>query len=95
MSDGTVNKALKLLGFGDKMVAHGFRALARTTIREDLNFESEVIEKQLAHETGGSLGAAYDRTQFLNKRIEMMQAWADYLEQKSASGKPSHREKNK
>ncbi len=37
MSDGTVNKAIKRLGFGEKMVAHGFRALARTTIRECVN----------------------------------------------------------
>ena len=42
MSDGTVNKALKSLGFGEDMVAHGFRALARTTIREKLGYEAEV-----------------------------------------------------
>ncbi|OIN56452.1 integrase [Arsenicibacter rosenii] len=79
MSDATVNKAIKLLGFGEKMVAHGFRALARTTIREKLGYESEIIEKQLAHEPSNSLRGAYDRTQFLDKRKIMMQDWADYL----------------
>ncbi len=80
MSDGTVNKAIKRLGFGEDMVAHGFRALARTTIREQLDYDSEVIEKQLAHKSSGSLGEAYDRTQFITKRKKMMQDWADYVD---------------
>jgi integrase len=80
MSDGTVNKAIKSMGYGKDMVAHGFRALARTTIREKLKFDSEVIERQLAHKASGALGEAYDRTQFLDERAEMMQEWADYLE---------------
>lgn len=79
MSDGTVNKALQRLGFGEDMVAHGFRALARTTIRENLGYDSEIIEKQLAHKTKNALGEAYDRTQFLKERKTMMQDWADYL----------------
>jgi integrase len=80
MSDGTVNRALKRLGYGQNMVAHGFRALARTTIREKLGYDSEIIEKQLAHRTRNPLGEAYDRTQFLDKRRKMMQHWADYLD---------------
>ena len=79
MSDGTVNKAIKRLGFGHEMVAHGVRALARTTIREQLNYDSEVIERQLAHKASGALGEAYDRTQFLEERKKMMQDWADFL----------------
>ena len=80
MSDGTVNKAIKRLGYGKDMVAHGFRALARTTIREKLKYDSEIIEKQLAHKTKNPLGEAYDRTQFLPERIEMMGAWAGYVD---------------
>lgn len=80
MSDGTVNKAIKRLGFGQFMVAHGFRALARTTIREKLKYDSEIIEKQLAHKTKNPLGEAYDRTQFLDDRKVMMQAWANYVD---------------
>jgi integrase len=80
MSDGTVNKAIKRLGYGKDMVAHGFRALARTTIREKLNYDSEIIERQLAHKASGPLGEAYDRTQFLDKRTVMMQEWADYID---------------
>jgi integrase len=80
MSDGTVNKAIQRLGFGDDMVAHGVRALARTVIREELGYDSEVIEKQLAHKPKNPLGEAYDRTQFLSERKKMMQEWADYLD---------------
>jgi integrase len=91
MSDGTVNKAIKRLGFGKDMVAHGFRALARTTIREKLGYDSEVIEKQLAHRSAGSLGEAYDRTQFLKERRRMMQDWADYINAVSCTNKVSRK----
>jgi len=87
ISDGTVNKAIRNLGFGSDMVAHGFRALARTTIREKLRYDSEIIERQLAHKASGALGEAYDRTQFLEERIKMMQDWADYLDALGAHGK--------
>lgn len=87
MSDGTVNKAIKRLGYGKDMVAHGFRALARTTIREKLGYDSEVIEKQLAHKSPGPLGEAYDRTQFLDERKKMMQEWANYLDVVASEGK--------
>jgi len=81
MSDGTVNKALKTLGYGGRMVAHGFRALARTAIREKLKYDSEYIEKQLSHVSREVLGEAYDRTQHMEERTQMMQDWSDYLEQ--------------
>ncbi len=87
MSDGTVNKAIKRLGYGKDMVAHGFRALARTTIREKLGYDSEIIERQLAHKASGPLGEAYDRTQFLPERIKMMQEWANYLDAVASEGK--------
>lgn len=86
MSDGTVNKAIKNLGYGQDMVAHGFRPLARTTIREKLRYDSEIIEKQLAHKTRNPLGEAYDRTQFLDERRKMMQDWADYVDSLAVGG---------
>lgn len=83
MSNGTVLVALKKLGFGGRMTAHGFRALARTAIREELEYDPDVIEAALAHKPLGALGAAYDRSIFINKRKEMMQAWADYIDRKA------------
>ncbi|MBW8844333.1 MAG: integrase arm-type DNA-binding domain-containing protein [Burkholderiales bacterium] len=81
MSENTVRSALRRLGYAnDEMTAHGFRAMARTMLAERLNFAPEVIEAQLAHAVADALGRAYNRTQYLDQRIAMMQAWADYLD---------------
>lgn len=80
MSNNTILKALERMGYKGVMTGHGFRALARTAIREQLKYDSEVIEKQLAHKTTNPLGEAYDRTKFLDERKLMMQDWADYLD---------------
>ena len=86
MSDGTVRVALHKLGFKDRMTAHGFRALARTTIREKLHYDPDVIECQLAHKAAGPLGEAYNRAQFIEKRTIMMQEWSDYIDQLATHG---------
>ncbi len=80
MSRDTLSKAVRALGFQGQHTAHGFRALARTAIREKLNYDSEIIERQLAHAPNTSLGRAYDRTQFIDQRTVMMQDWANYLD---------------
>ena len=82
MSDNTVNAALRAMGFGaDEVVHHGFRATARTMMAERLGLPESVIEAQLAHAVKDSLGRAYNRTQFETQRRELMQTWADYLDQ--------------
>ena len=85
MSRDTLSKAVRSLGFQERHTAHGFRALARTAIREKLDWDSEIIERQLAHAPNTSLGRAYDRTQFLDQRMKMMQEWADYIENLKAA----------
>ncbi|BEH49305.1 tyrosine-type recombinase/integrase [Burkholderia pseudomallei] len=82
MSENTVNGALRRLGYdGDTMTGHGFRATARTVMVERLRIPAAVVEAQLAHAVKDPLGRAYDRTAFLDDRREMMQKWADYLDQ--------------
>jgi integrase len=82
MSDNTVNTALRRMGFDNtEMTAHGFRAMARTIMVEQMDVEPEVIEAQLAHGKTGPLGAAYDRAEFVGKRRKMMQLWADHLDE--------------
>lgn len=89
MSENTVNSALRSLGFtGDEMTAHGFRAMARTVIRERIpGIDPEVIEAQLAHAKAGSLGEAYDRAEYMMLRRKLMQTWADYLDQLKTGAK--------
>lgn len=80
LSENTLNVALRALGYdAETVTAHGFRATARTLIVEVLEFPESVVEMQLDHAVKDTNGRAYNRTEFLLKRIEMMQAWADYL----------------
>jgi integrase len=82
MSENTVNAGLRRLGYtGDEMTGHGFRAMARTILDEVLGYRVEWIEHQLAHEVRDPNGTAYNRTAFLQGRRDMMQGWADYLEE--------------
>ena len=82
MSENTVRSALRRMGYGnDDMTPHGFRAMARTMAAERLGVAPEVIEAQLAHAVPDSLGRAYNRTQYLDQRRDLMTRWADYLDQ--------------
>lgn len=82
MSEAAVNAALRRMGYDTKteITGHGFRAMARTILHEELHQKPEVIEHQLAHKVPDALGTAYNRTKFLKERKTMMQLWADYLD---------------
>ena len=87
MSDGTVIAALRTLGYGQaEMSAHGFRATASTLLNE-LGWNPDAIERQLAHREKDAVRAAYARGAYLDERRRMMQAWADCLD-KLARGEP-------
>ena len=89
MSEAAINAALKRMGYDTKtqITGHGFRAMARTLLHERLNIDPHIIEHQLAHKVPDALGSAYNRTRFIEQRKEMMQAWADYLEELKAGAK--------
>lgn len=82
MSENTIRAALRRMGYAnDEMTVHGFRAMARTLIAENLHdIPADAVEAQLAHGKTGPLGMAYDRAQYMAQRRELMQAWADYLD---------------
>jgi integrase len=81
ISDNTLNAALRSLGFGQlEMTSHGWRAVARTLLDEVVGVDTSVIEVQLAHSVKDANGRAYNRTQYLPQRVEMMSKWADYLD---------------
>ncbi|MBP1297455.1 tyrosine-type recombinase/integrase [Bradyrhizobium elkanii] len=82
ISENTMNVALRRLGYGqDEMCAHGFRAMASTRLNEMNRWKPEVIERQLAHVDKNSVRRAYNRAEYWTERVEMMQAWADYLDE--------------
>lgn len=82
MSGMAINVALRRAGFNtrEEQTGHGFRAMARTILHQELGVAPEVIEHQLAHRVPDSLGTAYNRTKFLKERRAMMQEWAGYLD---------------
>lgn len=81
ISDNTLPAALRRLGYTkDQATAHGFRSSFRTMGREVLGLRVDLLEHQLAHEVR-HLGGAYDRTEFLPERHEMMQRWADWCDE--------------
>lgn len=59
-------------------VPHGFRSSFRDWIAENTNFPHHVAEMALAHAIGNKVEAAYRRGDLIEKRIRLMQAWADY-----------------
>jgi integrase len=79
MSKNTVLFALYRMGYHSRMTGHGFRALASTALNE-MGFRPDVIERQLAHTEKNAVRAAYHRSQYLEERKTMMQAWADFLD---------------
>jgi integrase len=79
ISDATLTNALRTMGFTkDEMVPHGFRSIASTRLNE-LGYNWDWIERQLAHAPGG-VRAAYNYADYLPERRRMMQEWADYLD---------------
>jgi integrase len=83
MSENTVLYALYRMGYHSRATGHGFRSTASTILNEH-GFRADVIERQLAHTERNSVRAAYNHAQYLAERREMMQWWADYIDQVAA-----------
>jgi len=81
MSENTVNAALRRMGYTvDEMTGHGFRAMASTRLNEMGRWNPDAIERQLAHQEEDETRRAYiHAAEYWDERVEMMQAWADYL----------------
>ena len=88
LSDGTLNSALARLGYKGVATAHGFRTLFSTCANES-GWNSDVIEKQLAHEERNEVRGAYNRAQWMTERAKLMQWWADRLDALRDEGRPA------
>lgn len=75
----SANRALARMGFHGRLVSHGLRALASTTLNEQ-SFDSDVIEAALAHVDKNSIRAAYNRSVYLERRRTMMNWWSEHIE---------------
>jgi integrase len=86
LSDNSVRSALYALGFGKEQTWHGFRASARTMLVDELDADHLAIEANLAHAVKDANGRSYNRTQYVKKRFEQVQQWADYLDKLARGG---------
>lgn len=87
ISNNTILGAIKRLGYKGLMTGHGFRALAMSTIKQELGYRHEVVDRQLAHVPKNKIDKAYDRALFLKDRKVMMQEYADFLDAIASEGK--------
>ena len=72
--------ALRRMGYQkDEMSVHGFRSIASTLLNE-LGYNRDWIERQLAHSERNEVRAAYNYAEYLPERRRMIQEWADYLD---------------
>lgn len=92
ISDGTLNAALRRLGYRkDEATPHGFRATASSLLNECGKWHADAIERQLAHIESNNVRRAYTRGEYWEQRVEMMQWWADYLDELKSTGSRSVR----
>ena len=85
MSNNALLSAIRTMGYKGKMTGHGFRSVASTILNESNEFRSEVIERQLDHCERNKVRGAYNRAEYMEERIRMMQWWADYIDNQKAA----------
>ncbi|MEB7623625.1 integrase domain-containing protein [Enterobacter vonholyi] len=74
MNSQTANAAIKRIGYGGRLVAHGLRSIASTAMNEE-GFNPDVIEAALAHSDKNEVRRAYNRSTYLEARKELMDWW--------------------
>lgn len=78
MNSQTANAALKRIGFGGKLVAHGLRSIASTAMNE-AGFSPDIIEAALAHSDKNEVRRAYNRSTYLEQRKDLMSWWGLFV----------------
>ncbi|MEZ9176902.1 integrase domain-containing protein [Vibrio kanaloae] len=74
----TANAALKRMGYAGRLVSHGLRSIASTTLNEN-GHDPDLIEAALAHVGGNEVRRAYNRTDYFELRKPMMDWWSEYI----------------
>ena len=76
----TANMALKRMGYENRLVAHGLRALGSTILNEH-GFDYDLVEAALAHIDKNEVRAAYNRADYIKRRTPMMAWWSAHIEE--------------
>lgn len=81
MSENTMNQAFRRMGYtSDEVTAHGLRTTASTLLNESGEWHPDAIERALAHGDSDAVRGIYNRGQYWDERVKMMQWWSDYLD---------------
>lgn len=89
MSENTVNKALRVMGYDTKteVCGHGFRTMACSSLIESGLWSRDAVERQMSHQERNSVRAAYiHKAEHIGERRLMLQWWADYLDANREKG---------
>lgn len=89
MSENTVNKALRVMGYDTKVevCGHGFRTMACSSLIESGLWSRDAVERQMSHMERNSVRAAYiHKAEHLDERRLMLQWWADFLDMNRVKG---------
>lgn len=89
MNSQTANSAIKRMGYKGKLVAHGLRSIASTYLNEQ-GYNSDLIEVALSHLNNDRIKMAYDRGERIKQRFELLQAWADFVDECSNGALPKY-----
>lgn len=81
ISENAVLLVIRQIGYEGLASGHGFRHQFSTIMNEH-EWPADAIEKQLAHANSGSIRGIYNHAQYMDKRREMMQWWADWIDEK-------------
>ncbi|NCB58077.1 MAG: DUF4102 domain-containing protein [Gammaproteobacteria bacterium] len=81
ISENAVLLVIRQIGYEGLASGHGFRHQFSTIMNEH-EWSADAIEKQLAHANSGSIRGIYNHAQYMDKRREMMQWWADWIDEK-------------
>ncbi|MGL6393389.1 integrase domain-containing protein [Aeromonas veronii] len=82
INEQSANAALRRLGYGGRLVAHGLRSLGSTTLNEQ-GFNPDAIEAALSHADDNEIRRAYNRSDYFEQRVIMMKWWSEHIEQAS------------
>lgn len=89
VSENTLLYALRNMGYHRTATVHGFRGTASTILNESGKWNSDWIERQLAHVPKDQVRSAYNAAQWMDQRREMMQWYSDLLERNAKEDKLS------
>ncbi|MGN4956754.1 integrase domain-containing protein [Aeromonas sp. 23P] len=82
INEQSANAALKRLGYGGRLVAHGLRSLGSTTLNEQ-GFNPDAIEAALSHADDNEIRRAYNRSDYFEQRVIMMTWWSEHIDRAS------------